>query len=373
MARIAYIRMTPWPAANTIVGETLQTQFPEHTVDVLDLSRAIKRDKRLLARNMLDVVRLYGLDVARRKRPLRDCFFRTPYIFKHMRRMILERFVGGDYLFSFQIQSMFDGSLPGVPHFVYTDHTHLANLYYPVFDRRKLYAPAWIDLEKTVYAHADINFTWSAHISRSLIEQYQCDPARVACVYAGSNVEVSDKPLDNSSYNNKNILFVGMDWERKGGPELVQAFKRVRERHPDAHLTIVGCTPAIDLPGVRVVGRVPIQQVPAYYAKASVFCLPTKLEPFGIVFIEALAHKLPVVATNIGAVPDFVVPGENGFLVEPGTVTELADALMALLDSPERSRTFGERGYTIAQRYTWPSVGTRLKSEIEGVLQPALA
>lgn len=369
--KIAYTRLTPWPAANTIVGETLQAAFPEYQVDVLDLSKVIKRSRSVVAANFVQVLRLYGRDVLARKRPLRDCFFRTPYMFRQMRKMILDHFASGQYEFTFQIQSMFDASLPGVPHFVYTDHTHLANLYYPIFDKQKLYSRAWIDLEKTVYEHAYINFTWSAHISRSMIEQYHCDPQRVVCVYAGSNVDVTDKPLTNNNYHNKNILFVGMDWERKGGPELVEAFKRVRAKHPDAKLTIVGCSPTIDVPGVQVVGRVPIGDVPRYYQNASIFCLPSKLEPFGIAFIEALAHKLPVVAANIGAVPDFVVNGENGFLVEPGAVEELALALVTVLDSPDMCRQFGVQGYQIAQRYTWSSVGERLKQHIESVIQPA--
>lgn len=365
MTRIAYSRLTPWPAANTIVGETLQQVFREYDLDVFDVSVAIKRNRRLLATGIAHALRLYGADIARRRRPLSEYFWRTPWMFRTMRRMIGERFRGGDYAFSFQIQSMFDASLPGVPHFVYTDHTHLANLTYPAFDASKLYAGSWIELERSVYRAATLNFTWSTNISRSLEEQYGVPPERVACVYAGSNVEVVDKPLANDEYRNKNILFVGMDWERKGGPELLEAFARVRVRHADARLTIVGAAPAAQ-PGVEVVGRVPIAAVPGYYQKAAVFCLPTRLEPFGIVFVEALAHRLPVVGTTVGAVPDFVVDGRNGYLVQPGDVAGLATALTNLLDSPATCREFGEAGYAIArERYTWEVVGRRLRERID--------
>jgi glycosyltransferase involved in cell wall biosynthesis len=139
----------------------------------------------------------------------------------------------------------------------------------------------------------------------------------------------------------------------------------VLQVHPDARLTIVGCTPQVDLPNCQVVGRVPVAEVSQYYRQASIFCLPTRLEPFGIVFIEALNHKLPVVATDVGAIPDFVTSGHNGYLVKPDQVEPLAQALIDLVGDPDKCRLFGERGYRIAMdRYTWDSVGARMKEAI---------
>jgi glycosyltransferase involved in cell wall biosynthesis len=109
--------------------------------------------------------------------------------------------------------------------------------------------------------------------------------------------------------------------------------------------------------------------VEKYYCRASIFCLPTRLEPFGIVFLEAFAHKLPVVATRIGAIPDFVIPGESGYLVEPGEIDGLAQALNQLLGDPEKCRTWGRKGYEIVQEnYTWEKVGQRLHETISMAL-----
>ena len=74
----------------------------------------------------------------------------------------------------------------------YTDHTHLANLTYPGFDRKHLLSERWIECEKEIYQHATVNFTMSSNISASMIEDYNCDRERVACVYCGSNVQVGD-------------------------------------------------------------------------------------------------------------------------------------------------------------------------------------
>ena len=200
-----------------------------------------------------------------------------------------------------------------------------------------------------------------------MIEDYSCDPQKVRCVYCGSNVEVSrDEAFDDDRYRRKRVLFIGVDWERKGGPTLVKAFRILLKTHPDAVLTIVGCSPTLDLPHCEIVGKVTLSEVKQFLGKASIFCLPTTLEPFGIAFLEAMAHKLPIVATNIGAIPDFVHEGKNGYLVEPRDPEELAKRLSDLVGSPARCKAFGEVGHQIYwNQYTWERTGKRIREHIE--------
>jgi glycosyltransferase involved in cell wall biosynthesis len=277
-----------------------------------------------------------------------------------------------EYFFTVQKQSMFDASIPGLPHFLYTDHTELANLQYPSFDASTI-DPHWLELEKTIYQRADINFVRSTHVQRSMIEDYGCPPQKVALVYAGSNVTIDPhRQIDPAKYHSKRILFVGVDWPRKGGPQLVAAFKRVLQAHPDAHLTIVGCSPQVDVPNCTVVGKLTVDELSPYYDQAAVFCMPTRREPFGVVFIEAFSHKLPIVATRLGALPDFVLPGESGYLVDPiNNVEQLAEALIDLLGNPAKCQAFGERGYQIAlQRYTWENTSRLIREHIEQAIGP---
>jgi len=250
-----------------------------------------------------------------------------------------------DYLFSFQLHSLFDLSSPGLPHYVYTDHTHLANLNYKDFDPALLYKTKWINLEKTIYHNATRIFTWGTDISNNLVEKYDCLPENIECVYSGPNLTLENTQLENSVNGNKNILYVGVNWDRKGGVDLEKAFEQVLECHPDASLTVVGCSPEINLPNCTVVGRVPVNQVVQYYQKASIFCLPTRREAFGTVFIEAMSMRIPVVAPNISSIPDFVIPGETGYLFEPGDIPGLTRALVDLLGNPEKCRAYGENGY----------------------------
>jgi glycosyltransferase involved in cell wall biosynthesis len=204
-------------------------------------------------------------------------------------------------------------------------------------------------------------------VTADVVRLYGVEPEKVVCVYAGSNVEAPhDFALDNEGYANRRILFVGDDWDRKGGPELLTAFEEVRQTYPDATLTIASAgAPAVSLPGVEVLGRVPLDQLMRHYSQSSVFCLPTRLEPFGIVFLEAMMWRLPIVATSVGAVPDMVEEGLNGHLVIPGDAKALARALIGLIGNPELCRRYGEAGHRrVLDRYTWDQVGRRMREQI---------
>ncbi len=99
------------------------------------------------------------------------------------------------------------------------------------------------------------------------------------------------------------------------------------------------------------------------------FCLPTHLEPFGIAFIEAMTAHLPIVATRVGAIPDFVEDGKNGWLIAPGDVQGIADALLKLLKDPQLCRSFGEQSLQLTkERYSWKVVGERFRKNIVSIL-----
>jgi glycosyltransferase involved in cell wall biosynthesis len=362
---IAFVRMEDFPLIYRIVPGILQEIFPEKKVELIEVIAEVKKRPLFMFINALFMLKEYGLDLLTRRQRLWNCFFGTTYFFKRIKDIVLKHPSKDDFAFVFQAQSLFDARLPGLPHYLYTDHTFLANFTYPDFDGKKRRPKAWIELEKQLYQNATLNFTRSTNISKSMIEDYGCRPEQVVCIYAGANAQIRDITLGNDNYSNKNILFVGIDWERKGGPELIEAFKKVLAVYPDAKLTIVGCSPTVDAPNVHIVGKVPVEQVHQYFEQASVFCLPTKLEPFGVVFVEALQYRLPIVGTNIGAIPDFITPGKNGYLVKPGSVDEIAQALIDLVGSPEKCRAFGEESYRIAtENYTWERVKDRLRASL---------
>lgn len=162
---------------------------------------------------------------------------------------------------------------------------------------------------------------------------------------------------------------------RKGQDQLIRAWPRVLRAVPDAVLLLVGGGPDLrrlrKLAGgaesIRFTGGVPADSLPGYYAAADVFAMPCRtrlggvdVEGLGIVFLEASASGLPVVAGSSGGAPDAVRHGETGLVVDGTSVEEVAAALIDLLGDRERARKMGARGrdWTIAE-WSWDLVAAR--------------
>jgi glycosyltransferase involved in cell wall biosynthesis len=346
--------------------EALKKAFPQTEFDYIHLPTIVRKNKKIFLLAAFHAVRTYWLDLLlRRKKPL-AALTTTPYMYWAIRAKIHELLKGKNYDFSFQIGSLYDASFPGLPHFVYTDHTYMENTRYPDYKPSSLPKRKWLELEAKIYGNATLNFTRSSNITASMVNDYHCDPKKIVCVYAGNNAAYKGSlSKGKDSYSSKKILFVGNFWERKGGPELIKAFSLVHEKHSDAQLFILGAKPEIELPGVQAIGKVPITELYKYYMEAAVFCLPTRWEPFGIAFLEALSFKLPVVATRLGAIPDFIRDNENGYLIKPGDAEDLSRKLLALIEDPAKCEEFGETGYEIYQEnYSWENVSQKFKENI---------
>jgi glycosyltransferase involved in cell wall biosynthesis len=174
---------------------------------------------------------------------------------------------------------------------------------------------------------------------------------------------------EEKSYAGQNILFVGIDWERKGGPELLEAFKLVLSKYPNATLTIAGAKPNPQMKNCKVLGKIAPADLIPYYKAATLFCMPTRVEPFGIVFLEAMQARLPIIGTRVGAIPDFLQNDWNGILVEPGDIQGIANGVIKLLDDPNLCRLYGERNFNlIKERYSWQAVSQKLHTHINEYL-----
>lgn len=362
---IAFISTYEHPSRDSI-EQTVREAFPEYRLENIVLKDLVKARRRWMLPNLYHIVSEYGDRILQGDATLRESYFRTGYLFRRIHQAMQSLINPERHVFALQTQSLFDTSVPGVPHFIYTDHTHLSNLDSAFFDRRNLRPPQWLALERTIFQNCARIFTRSHNVTADLLKHYGMPPEKVVCIYAGGNVRVGGREdLANEAYANQRILFVGEDWVRKGGPQLAEAFREVLRVAPQAQLTIAGASPRLTLPNCTLLGRVSLTELSAHFSRSSVFCLPTRLEPFGISVVEAMMHRLPVVATMEGALPDMVLDGVTGRLVPPGDVKALSAALIELLQNPQQCRQFGEAGYQLAmERYTWPAVGARLRAEI---------
>jgi glycosyltransferase involved in cell wall biosynthesis len=364
---ISYITSGSLSGINESLLPLLAAHFPDLETSRFDAAAWLRSSRRLQLECVVRVLAEAGPRALLGHARLAATVWRSAYLNRRIRRELAARdAAGGRVVFSLQTQSLFDAGLDGIPHFLYTDHTAMANSYYPDFEPEEG-DPSWVERERLIYEDARLVFTMSGHVSRSLEEHYGIDPARIRCVYGGSNV--TPLPRRPGAEASQRILFVGRDWKRKGGPQLLAALAQVRERHPDARLSVVGCDPGAVPEGVDVVGNVPYHRVAELFAESAVFCMPTRREPFGLAFVEALTGSVPVVASDIGALPEIVQDGETGFLVGPDDVDGLAAALVAVLDDPERARRFGELGAErMRARYTWGHAADAIAAEIKDSL-----
>jgi glycosyltransferase involved in cell wall biosynthesis len=105
---------------------------------------------------------------------------------------------------------------------------------------------------------------------------------------------------------------------------------------------------------IAILGAVPAQRLGELYAEADIFALASRFEGYGMAYAEAIAHGVPVVGTNAGAIPG-TVPADAGLLVAPDDATAFASALRRLIGNKDERRRFADAARsTAAQLPTWP-------------------
>jgi alpha-1,3-rhamnosyl/mannosyltransferase len=171
------------------------------------------------------------------------------------------------------------------------------------------------------------------------------------------------------------ILTVGSLEPRKNLITLIQAFHKLpanlQRQYP---LVITGASGwknkavyklAAHSPDVHLTGYVRRRLLPAVYHAASLFVFPSLYEGFGLPLLEAMAARLPVVASNRSAIPEVV--GEAGLLVDPLNVEDMASAIARLLTHPDEAAALGEAAHHRARQYTWSITAAATKAFFEAV------
>jgi glycosyltransferase involved in cell wall biosynthesis len=373
--RILFVKLGHFSYTNHHVADQIARNFPDHDLMVIDMKKYIKSDPFASACNIVMEAATFGPSVLRNRSDLHAYFFRTPFMFRRLNEMLIQQ-VGSaapDLDLAIQTQGIFNARIKGTPLLVYTDYTTLDNLTIPDHDKRLFRSEKFLQYEKELYTSADAVAVTGSHVERTLVQRYGCKPSRVTNVHIGANVEITPVSTDLTRYAAKHVLFVGVQWERKGGPALVEGFLQALKDHPDARLTIIGCTPALTHPSIDVVGPVQRADMAQYFKAASLFCMPSLIEPLGIAVVEASLFRLPVIATQIDGFFETVTDGETGILVPPHDPAAIAAAFKRLFEAPELGRRMGLAGFDRNRtRFDWNEVGKRLRSVAESIV-PALS
>lgn len=228
--------------------------------------------------------------------------------------------------------------------------------------------------ERRVFDRLDLIMTMSEWLRGSMIDDFRQDPTKVVTVGSGANlVEIPQAPAERD-WTRPRLLFVGLEWVRKGGPELLTAFQELRAERPDAELWIVGQDRppgGPEVPGVRWLGRID-RSTPAgerdmdrVHREATLYVMPSRFEPMGNAFLHAMAYGLPCIGTTACSMPEIIGEGETGLLAEPGDAGSVAQRIRELVNDPARAQAMGLAGYgRIRERFNWDAVTARMVNAI---------
>lgn len=285
-------------------------------------------------------------------------------------RRQLARLDPGSYDLVLQVHCLFDAPAERTVLYVDCTHRQSAEQWTPWNPLSGQALASWYASERAEYERATHVLTFSEETTRSLVEHYGIPRHKVTTTNAGANHLALPDLSAVTGRGERLLLFVGNDFVRKGGPELLAAFARVRAAVPDAKLVLVGTKPDVaPQEGVTVLGRVRDRAVvDDLYSRASAFVLPSHFDPLPLVLLEAMAFGLPTVTTPSCGIPEVVLDGVTGCLVPIGDVDELAARLTDLLLDPERARSLGAAGRArVEEHFSWDAVVERMAPALEGV------
>jgi glycosyltransferase involved in cell wall biosynthesis len=260
---------------------------------------------------------------------------------------------------------------------------------------------------------ADLIIGCSDAITRKIREHFPEFSARCKTIYNGTDLS-QFAPQEDSELQKKDgptLLFVGRISPEKGIHVLLDAFRIVLKKFPDARLQIVGpigsappqfhvaisddkrvqelaqfynlppARPdfyyqqllkklsASEMQNVSLCGHIPYTQMPDVYRNADLLISPSLSEAFGLPVCEAMASGVPVVASEVGGLPELITSGETGLLCQPGNPDSLAESIILLLEDEELRQNLKTRAIQrIEGRFSWETITEELLKQYQALM-----
>jgi len=236
--------------------------------------------------------------------------------------------------------------------------------------------------EKRLMKRSDALIAVSMYTRRELVELYGVAEEKIHVIYNGVDVQkfknrgegVDLRRELGIEEGQKVILCVGRLYYRKGLTMLLRSIPRVVQKFADVRVLISGegfkrneenlqeLAEKLKIDDfVMFLGYFPDERLPDLYATADLFVLPALYENFPFAILEAQSTGLPVISTQVGGIPEFLINNENGLLVESGDPEQLAQAILILLQDPAFAEQLGRCGrMRVEEKFAWPAIADQV-------------
>lgn len=212
-------------------------------------------------------------------------------------------------------------------------------------------------LDGDAYRLMDHIFSTSTAAKKSLVDHYKIPEEIISVVGTGTGSLAPYR--EEKDYRERSVLFVAKQrFSEKGGRLLLDAVSLARKKDPSIRLTIAGddryLTQFKNAPGITALGSVTLAELQSLFNRASLFALPAFNEPWGLVYLEALGCKTPILGLNRNAFPELSGEGKFGFIVDQPTPEHIADSIIEAFSDIPRLEKMGRSGQVhTLNSYSW--------------------
>jgi len=287
-----------------------------------------------------------------------------------------------DAILCISSQHLIYSKLGKVPSFMISDAPWMAyKQAYSAYDPMPILANHYARMEAKVARELTAVIYPTTWACNEAIERFDIPSGKCMQIALGANrfcphsEETISESINQRTLQPLNLLFIGKDWDRKGGPLALRITKALNEIGVDANLSIVGCSPELssdEMQSTRVIGflspddRNHVQRMEQAFAQADFLLVPSQAECYGLVFAEAQSYGLPCLALNVQGIPSVIDHQRSGLLFDPNTNPNIiAREIQALINEPTRYRSMAEAA---RQKYlkdlNWDQFGRKIYAAI---------
>lgn len=213
-------------------------------------------------------------------------------------------------------------------------------------------------------------FVLAGHVKEDIVDWYGISPDRVTVV--GTGPGGATPYFGSKDYERGHVLFVAKETHSdKGASLLIEAFKSAREQLPDRRLVMVGrddlVSSARSDSRIEVTGYIPRERLQRLFEDSALFAMPAYNEPLGMVFLEALVTRTPVLGLDRRALPEITMNGRFGFLISEASPAAVGRALVDALSDPGRLELMGREGQaSVLATYSWERMASTIAAQMIG-------